>query len=34
VKVGITDGRVTEVTGEGLREALPVIISAAPPAKP
>jgi HlyD family secretion protein len=34
VTVGITDGRVTEVTGEGLREGLPVIISAALPAKP
>lgn len=33
VTVGITDGRVTEVTGEGLHEGLPVIISAVPPAK-
>lgn len=33
VTVGITDGRVTEVTGEGLHEGLPVIISAATPAK-
>lgn len=34
VSVGLTDGRITEVSGEGLREGLPVIISAVPPAKP
>jgi HlyD family secretion protein len=34
VSVGLTDGRITEVSGEGLREGLPVIISASPPAKP
>lgn len=34
VSVGLTNGRITEVSGEGLREGLPVIISAAPPAKP
>ena len=34
VSIGLTDGRITEVSGEGLREGLPVIISASPPAKP
>ncbi len=34
VSVGLTNGRITEVSGEGLREGLPVIISASPPAKP
>ena len=34
VSVGLTDGRITEVSGECLREGLPVIISASPPAKP
>ena len=34
VTVGLTNGRITEVSGEGLREGLPVIISASPPAKP
>jgi HlyD family secretion protein len=34
VSVGLTNGRITEVSGEALREGLPVIISAAPPAKP
>jgi HlyD family secretion protein len=34
VSVGLTDGRITEVSGGGLREGLPVIISASPPAKP
>jgi HlyD family secretion protein len=34
VSVGLTDGRITEVSGEALREGLPVIISASPPAKP
>ena len=34
VSVGLTNGRITEISGEGLREGLPVIISAAPPAKP
>lgn len=34
VVVGLTDGRVTEVSGEGLREGLPVIVSASAPAKP
>ena len=33
VSIGLTDGRITEVSGEGLREGLPVIISASPPAK-
>jgi HlyD family secretion protein len=33
VTVGITDGRVTEVKGEGLREGLQVIVSAALPAQ-
>ena len=33
VSVGLTNGRITEVSGEGLREGLPVIISASPPAK-
>ena len=34
VSIGLTNGRITEVSGEGLREGLPVIISASPPAKP
>ena len=34
VSVGLTNGRITEVSGEGLREGLPVIIGAAPPATP
>ena len=34
VTVGLTDGRITEVSGEGLHEGQPVIISAVPPAKP
>ena len=34
VSVGLTNGRITEVSGEVLREGLPVIISASPPAKP
>jgi HlyD family secretion protein len=33
VTVGITDGRVTEVKGEGLREGLQVIVSASLPAQ-
>jgi HlyD family secretion protein len=34
VNIGITDGRVTEITGEGLAEGMPVILSARPPAAP
>jgi len=34
VKLGITDGRVTEVSGEGLSEGLPIILRANPVAMP
>lgn len=34
VKTGLTDGRFTEATGEGLSEGMPIIVSAKPPAVP
>ncbi len=32
VKIGLTDGRFTEVSGEGLTEDMPIIVRASPPA--
>lgn len=34
VKTGLTDGRFTEATGEGLTEGLPIIVTAKPAATP
>lgn len=34
VKTGLTDGRFTEATGEGLKEGLPLIVTAKPAPKP
>ena len=34
VETGLTDGRFTEATGEGLKEGLPLIVTAKPAPKP